>query len=358
MSRKSALTPVFLSLVLAVFVSACSMTRIAYSNATPILSWMIDDYFDLNDTQKDWVRERTERLVQWHRSSELPDYERYLQSLLVMSERPFTAADAGRTYQSGRALYYRLAEKLLPDMADFLLKLDAEQLAAVEKNLATANARLARDILKGTPEERLKRRTRKFIGYFEDYFGRLSVQQAALVSTRVLAMPEIGEEWMADRKRRQQETLKLVRNKGTREQTIAGLRLVIFEMDTLRSPEYVAQLKQRDAHIFEMIASLSETSTAEQRNKLQKKIRGFLADVAYLMVASQASLGQRRFQTSTPGIRVAYRRMALKRSTEATSWARMPGSKAEWPASFTTTYSASGHARCKSSAETAGQTTS
>src|SRR6185437_12769822 len=46
------------------------------------------------------------------------------------------------------------------------------------------------------------------------------------------------------------------------------------------------------------------------------------------------------------------------RSVAATSWARMPGSIAEWPASGTTTYSASGQARASSSAVTIGQTMS
>ncbi len=269
--------------VAAVLLGACSMTRIAYSNATPVLTWALDDYFDLNDAQKDWVHERTEKLVKWHRVSELPDYQRLLQSALVMSEKPFTAADAARTYQSGRALYYRLAEKMLPDMADFLLKLDASQVVALERNLATANAKLQRDNFKGTAEERAQRRTKKYLDYFQDYVGKLSPEQAAMVATRVRAIPDFGEDWMADRKLRQQEMIGLIRAKGTREQTMAGLRRIIFDMDSLRRPEYVALVKQRDARIFEMTAAMSDTLSAEQRAKLQKKIRGYIADVAYLM---------------------------------------------------------------------------
>jgi hypothetical protein len=271
-------------IVVAVLLAACSMTRVAYSNASPLLTWAIDDYFDLNDGQKDWVRERTDKLVQWHRVSELPDYERLLQSAMVLSEQPFTAADASRTWFSGRALYDRLMEKLLPDMADLLLKLDAEQLAAVEKNLAAANARLAREVLKGTTEERRQRRTKKYLDYFEDYLGNLSPQQAAMVTLRVQSIPEMGEGWIADRKARQQEVVRLIRAKGSREQTMAGLRRILFDMDSVRPPEYVAMLRKREAQVFEMTAAISETLGAEQRAKLQKKIRGYIADVAYLMV--------------------------------------------------------------------------
>ena len=278
-----ALARAYILVAIAVLLSACSMTRVAYSNATPLLTWAMDDYFDLDNAQKDWVHERTDKLVQWHRVSELPDYQRLLQATLVMSEKPFTAADADRTYRAGRALYYRLAEKLLPDMADFLLTLDAAQLAALERNLAKANAKVARDNLKGAAEERLQRRTKKYLEYCEDYLGRLSPQQVAMVTLRVQAIPELGEDWMADRKFRQQKMVRLVRNKGTREQTMAGLRRIIFDMDSLRRPEYVAKIKERDERIFEMIAALSESLSVEQRAKLQKKIRGYIADVAYLM---------------------------------------------------------------------------
>jgi uncharacterized protein YbaP (TraB family) len=65
---------------------------------------------------------------------------------------------------------------------------------------------------------------------------------------------------------------------------MAGLRRVVIDMDGSRRPEYVAMLRQREAQVFAMTASLSETLTVEQRARLQKKIRGYLSDVAYLML--------------------------------------------------------------------------
>ena len=57
--------------------------------------------------------------------------------------------------------------------------------------------------------------------------------------------------------------------------------------------------------------------------------------------------------------RAGYRgRRPRSRSVAATSSRAMPGSRAEWPASGTTTYSASGQARCRSSALRIGQTMS
>src|SRR5262249_55511850 len=56
--------------------------------------------------------------------------------------------------------------------------------------------------------------------------------------------------------------------------------------------------------------------------------------------------------------RKLYQRKYLSRSVAPTSWTRMPGSIAEWPASGTTMYSAPGQARASSSALTIGQTMS
>ena len=51
---------------------AYSNAAMAYSNLAPMATWMVDDYVDLQGTQKDWVRERITRTMQWHRSTELP----------------------------------------------------------------------------------------------------------------------------------------------------------------------------------------------------------------------------------------------------------------------------------------------
>ena len=65
---------------LALLAAGCSsLTRVAYNNAAFAGAWAVDDWFDLHDGQREWVKERFARLVAWHRANELPAYERLLQ---------------------------------------------------------------------------------------------------------------------------------------------------------------------------------------------------------------------------------------------------------------------------------------
>ena len=62
-----------LAALAALLAAACSsVTRVAYDNAPFAAAWMVDDWFDLHDGQRDWVKERLARLHGWHRASEMP----------------------------------------------------------------------------------------------------------------------------------------------------------------------------------------------------------------------------------------------------------------------------------------------
>ena len=263
--------------------AGCSVARIAYTNATPAIAWMVDDWVDLQDGQRDWLKERVGRLLAWHRESELPEAERLLQETAMRSARGLAAEDARWVYQSVRGLYRRTMAHAIPDMADFLLQLKPEQIAHLERKFAEDQEKAVKESLKGTPAERTARRAKRFVEGVEDWTGKLAPAQRDLVTARVKAMADVTEDWLADRRHRQLGMLSLVKSKAPREATIAGLRHLLLDTDAWRRPDYIEKLRVRDEQLFAMVAALDATLDAEQRARLQKKIRGYAADVAYLM---------------------------------------------------------------------------
>lgn len=268
--------------LVAMAVAGCSLARVAYSNAPPAIAWMIDDWFDLQEVQKDWVKERAARLVAWHRANELPEYQRFLQELSARVARGIGEDDARWAYQGGRALYRRAMEKMLPDMADFLMQVTPEQVAYLERRIDKDNEKLFAQA-GATPKERADKRGRRFIETIEDWAGRLTAAQRELVAERVRAMPDVTDDWFADRQARQAEMVRLLRARPGREALVAGLRRLVLETDTWRKPGYVAKLRQRDQQAFAMMAALDATFDAGQRESIRKRIGGYAADVAWLM---------------------------------------------------------------------------
>lgn len=263
---------------------AYSNAALAYSNLASMATWMVDDYVDLDGRQKDWVRERLSRVMAWHRAQELPRYRQFLEHALKESAEPFTAEEIADAYDDLRAHYRRMVEHLLPDVADFFLQLDADQVAQMAKKFEDDNRRFVRESVKGTPEDRLERRVDRFANHLDAWLGEVTREQRALIARHYRGMDDFIEERLADRKYRQSETLVLIRAHRGKPEMVAGLRRLLVESDGWRRPEYRQQLKDRDRRMFTLIADLSATLSPRQRAHLQERIRQYLRDIGSLAV--------------------------------------------------------------------------
>ena len=283
----------FLSVVLVTLaLAACSFTRLAYmnaslayENATPVLAWMAGDYVDMSGGQKEWVRERLERAMAWHRARELPDYRRFLDDLLVRAEGTITVDDARLVYRAVREYYHRALDHIAPDLADFLLQLDEEQVAQLERKFAADNRKFVKESIEGSPEERQRRDANKVLEHIEEWVGELTDAQRELVFKRVAAFGQFPEDQLADRRYRQTGILALVRARPPRDRMVEQLRRLLVQTDSWRRPEYRDKVRVRDERLFEMVAELGATLSPEQRAAMRERVRRFMRDVTELTAA-------------------------------------------------------------------------
>jgi Family of unknown function (DUF6279) len=273
--------------------TSCSLTKLAYSNAPfaysnamPMLAWIAGDYVDLSGAQKDSLRRRLKKAFAWHRAQELPEYRRFLESVAEKCAGPVSADDVRAADADLRTYYHRTVERVIPDIADLLLNLDADQLLQLERKFADDNDKLARESSQDSADERLEARAARFIGNVEEFTGRLSSSQRDLVRERLARGESLIGERLADRRYRQGETLTMLRAKVSREQMIAGLKRMLIDTDQWRSPLFQMKLRERDERMFDLIASLFATLTPGQRASLQDRLRGFIRDIAELTTSS------------------------------------------------------------------------
>jgi len=277
--------PAWLAVAAMALLAACSVGRLAYNNATPVVTWMVDDYFDLSGDQEDWVRARFERLQAWHRASELPSYQRDLKDAMARVDRPLTVEDARWVNTTLRGYYYRIVEHALPDMADLLVQLDDVQARRFEERFAKESAKIERETARGSNEARSEKRAKKIADQVEEYTGRLSGEQRNLVMNRVQAMIDVSALRLADRRQRQELVVDLVRSKPAKPAMIAGLKRILVDTASWRRPEYTAAMLQRDEELYRLMVDLSATWTPEQRAHVQKKLRTYLNDVSSLIAS-------------------------------------------------------------------------
>jgi hypothetical protein len=278
-------------LAAALVLAACSSTKLlysniglAYSNAAPMLVWAVDDFVDLSDSQKDWVRTRLARVQAWHRAEELPEYRRLLAAFDTSLEGGLTADEVRAVQLEIRRHYHRLVEECLPYIADLLLQLDGDQVDGMERRFAEDNRKVAKERGRD-PEERRERSTRKALEHLEAWTGSLEASQREVVASRLRTLPDIDADHMADRRYRQAATLALLRAKPERDAMIAGLRRLLIDTASWRDPGYVRKLQERDTRGFEMLAALSRTLSAEQQAQVHRRVRGLIADITTLVAS-------------------------------------------------------------------------
>jgi len=286
----------FPALLAAAALAACSnatMTRLAYSNAAlaysnagSALAWTVDDYVDMSDAQEAWVRDRASRLMDWHRREELPRARKILEGMLAKGDKPYSAEELAALQGDVRGFYLRVMGQLVPDMAEFLAATDAEQLARMERKLAKDNHEFLKESVRGTPEERRKRRVHRFIGHLEAWIGSLDDAQRQVVASAYGEVPDFTEEMLGERRYRQSEVIALVKSRATKPEMEPQLRRLFVDMDAWRRPEYRDEVRARDAKLQDAVAKISATLSAKQRAALQARIRGLIADIDKVTSAS------------------------------------------------------------------------
>jgi len=276
----------FFAVAAMLLLAACSLSRLAYMNAAPLAAWYVGGYVDMSTAQRGWLREHLAAAIAWHRQEELPAYRHTIEAATQKLDGTVGVADVRQFHADARRYYIRMVDHLLPDVADFALQLDDDQLRQLEHRFAEDNRKYVKESLRGTPEERFERELKRYIERFEDYTGRLSDAQRALIASRLRRQPDITEERLADRRYRQAEAVTLLRNKLPRERVIAGLRRVVLETETFRRPEFLRKLRERDESLFAMVAELSATLTPSQRAHVKGKLNSYVQDIAVLTASS------------------------------------------------------------------------
>jgi hypothetical protein len=200
--------------------------------------------------------------------------------VLAQAEDHITLEEVATDHKALRAYYHRAVERLLPDMADFLLGLDSLQAKQMEKRFAKDNKKMLKDATDSNGEDRLDKRVDRFVTHLEQFVGSVTEEQRRMVVGYLSAQPELLEQRLADRRHRQGAILEIVKAKPPREQAVVELRKVFIDTESWRDPAYQRKLRDRDQAMFDLISRLSLSASAEQRAAFQKRLRGFMRDIS------------------------------------------------------------------------------
>ena len=269
---------IFCTLLAFLVLAGCSTVRLVYENAETYLRWRATDYLEVDGESAEQLDEAIAGFMSWHRANALPKYVRVLGEAEQRFARGLGPADLDWGYDSvmtqARESLRVGAEKIAP----LLDRLTPAQIAHLERQLADDNRKFARENLRGDERERRKRRTERNVERLEDWVGRLSQAQIDRVAQYSARAPLLDEMRDRDHRRLQGELLRLIRSREAR----ARLPQFAVTYDRGREPAYTAALEASRKEYFAMALDIDKSLSAKQRERAQRKLRGYADDFRQL----------------------------------------------------------------------------
>jgi hypothetical protein len=276
-------------LLVAAALAACSAVRLAYNNLPEVSYWWLDAYLDFDGSQTPKLRDELAQLQAWHRQNELPRVASLLQEAQALAPGDVTAAQACRMADHIRERLLAVAERAEPAGTELALSLGEGQLQQLERKYAKNNAEYRKNWLDRSAAEVQEKRYEKYLDRLEDFYGRLTPEQRDLVRRQVAQSAFDPRLIDAARRRRQQQTLEMLRGFNATRPSTAEARAAIhaWVMRDAAPPPGPGR-DQQQALLQEgcrNLADLHNTTSASQRERAVRRLQAYEDDVRQLAAA-------------------------------------------------------------------------
>ena len=267
--------------------TGCSALRLGYANGPQLAWWWIDGYFDFSREQVPQVKQTLDKWFDWHRNNQLPDYVALLASARQQMLEPATPALVCRWQDRIREQLEPALARATVDFADLVPGFGEAQLKHLEQKYAKLNDEMRTDFLQADAAERQRESLRRAVDRAERIYGSLDDAQLRVVSAGVAASPFNPELWLAERQRRQRDTLqvlkRLVAERSESDVRIAALRALLQRTERSPNAEYRAyQTKLKDYNCA-LAAQIHNATTPAQRQKARSNLKGWEDDLKTLV---------------------------------------------------------------------------
>lgn len=249
----------------------------AYKFSDWFLLERVDHYFDITPSQEEFLEEKLEQLIAWHKAHELPEIIITLTEFHKRFQNSLDPADLDWLSDDQRSYFKRFFLKAIPDFSQFLATLDDRQIQHFKNQLGKKNDSLIKQA-KMTEEELREDSREWFVELLEDWFGNLDSEQKA----NVHAWLKVDKKWvlakLENRREFQKDMVALAQAHRTQKEIETRLTVWIEKPESRWTPEFKAQVDQRMAQWRELLFKVDAIITPTQRNRALKKIQGYIDD--------------------------------------------------------------------------------
>lgn len=271
--------PLLAALSCLLLIAGCSALRLSYSQADTLLAWRANEYFDLNPLQRDDLNARLERLHAWHRYEQLPDYAVFTSTAIAKARQGLKHDDVVWFIEGLKGRYRVIVNRGSTDAAEMLATLAPEQVDALQNKWRKVNRKFAREHeLDGSVEKRKRARLKKTLDQIQDWTGGLTYEQEQKIAALLDAIPLIEHLRHADRIRRQQEFLQLLKLRANPQEFRPKLQAWLVDWESGRAPAYQQLSVELYAKRIEFYLAVDKLLTPSQRQIALHRLQNYVDD--------------------------------------------------------------------------------
>jgi hypothetical protein len=272
-------------LSLAVALAGCSAIQLGYNVLPEMSYWWLDGYLDFNDSQQPSVREDIAAVHGWHRANELPAFIPLLQRAERMVGGELGADQVCALEPELRARLSAVRERLEPVVARHAVSFSPMQLRHLERKYAQKNRDYLNDWVRLPPEEQLDKRLKAIAERTEMLYGRLDDAQKLLLRQQLQASVFRPALVLAERQRRQQDTVAVLRSLSGQPASGDVTARVHSLFDRMLEPPdptfrtYMDAMRQETCRIA---AVMHNSTSPAQRDFAVRRLRAWQRDLSEL----------------------------------------------------------------------------
>lgn len=260
----------------------CAMVQMGYTHLDTLAAWKADEYFDLDQQQKQDFRVRFERLHEWHRREQLPEYVAFLTETKSRLSRQPRREDVVWIAEGLKSRYRLIAQRAAPDAAALLATLRPEQVAAAQQQWDDDNRRFMRERrLRSGLEERKRARAERALDEIRKWTSGLTAEQERSIAALADRIPPISELRLQDRIRRQREFRQLLESRASADFAPRLARYMV-DWESGRTPEYDRVLTEWWDMRQDYFVALYKLLTPEQRAAVLRRLQDYMDDFTKL----------------------------------------------------------------------------
>ncbi|WP_150912711.1 DUF6279 family lipoprotein [Marinobacter halotolerans] len=277
---------------LALLLTGCSSTKLAYQYADWGIVWWVDDYIPMTDQQEAQLERDVRNIRDWHCSTQLPRYSDWLTELKQdVRSGDLDQATVAHHQEQLFSFFPPLMDRAKPAATRLLSSLSDEQVKALADNMAESQAELEEEFLAENPEQTRQARAERTRERVERWLGELNEQQVETVQQWSDARGKQTEIWLEGRRNWQTALLDALEQ---RNQDDFGEKVdyLIDNNDVVRGPRYQAMMAESREAMASLMTSLLQEADPDQLDFLLERASSLRGDFNTLACTGESTAGQ------------------------------------------------------------------